>query len=224
LFKRQRVSIHYFYLLHDYTTRKISSKMPSAREWSTYIKIFSCLIIIGGVIGVISAFVGQGGIAFNWASFVLGIMYIAVGSRGFHAAVHHCAKDARQYYRGIISIIIFLIILNIIGIIVNQAVRADTYCRDYNDTHPDADLNCGTFKSALLVGGLVSLFIAVACCSACAFCARAYYHELIHEEQGYYTQVPNQAVVYQAVPTTANVYAQPPPVAYQQSPPAYQHV
>jgi len=198
--------------------------MPSAREWSTYIKIFSALIILGGVLSLIGAFVNKGGIAFNWAGLVLGVLYCAVGARGFHAATHHCAKDARQYYRGIITIIIVLIVLNIIGIAVNQASKADAYCDDFNRQNPDNTMNCSTFRSALLVGALIGLFIAVACCSACAFCARAYYHELIHEEQGYYTQVPQQ-VAYQGAPVVyaqqPPVYQQAPPVAYQQTPPTY---
>jgi len=189
--------------------------MATAREWSLWIKIFSACIIIGGVFSIISSFVNEGGIAFNWASFVLGIFYIMVGIRGFHAGLHYSAKDARQYYRGIITIIIMLIVLNIVGIIVNQVSRTDEYCREYNDRNPTNRISCHDFKKALLAAGLVSLFASVTCCSACAYCARAYYHELIHEEQGYYYTSPPVTSAYQ--------YGAPPPYPATGPTPYYSH-
>jgi len=200
--------------------------MTTAREWSTWIKLFSLFIIIGGVLALISSFLNEGGIAFNWPNFVLGVLYIVVGARGYHAGIHYSARDARQYYRGIVTIIFFLVVIHVIGIIVNQVSQSNGYCIEYNTRNPNNKISCHTFKNALLAAGLVSLFVSVTCCSACAYCARAYYYELIREEEGYYTAHFSGAT-YQYPPTNAaptyyTTTAAPPP--YFSQPPTTHHV
>jgi len=187
--------------------------MPSAREWCTYIKVFSALIILGGILGIISAFVGRT-IEFGWGSLVLGIMYICVGARGFHAANHHCVRDARQYFVGLIVIIIMNVIISVINIAVNETALVQNYCDAY------VYVDCASFGTMILWSSVATLIIGIAICICCAACARAYYHALLHEEHhGAYNPVATTVVTYQAP-----VYAQPPvyqPAPVYQSAPAY---
>jgi hypothetical protein len=193
--------------------------MTTAHEWATYIKIFSGLIIIGGIIGIISSFVYAGGITLNWGSFVLGVMYVAVGSRGMHAATHHCAKDARQYFRGLISLILVLVIINIIGITFNSITGIDQICEDDNIEAND----CNNIRAYYLIASLVGLFFAVVCCSSCAWCARAYYHALLHEEQAQFAQPGFGAhQPYNAGVTSTYTFAQPQAQAQVYYQPQYQ--
>jgi len=177
--------------------------MANAREWSTYIKIFSALIIIGGVIDIVATFAFfKGGLVLTWGTLVIGILYLSIGARGFAASISHHIRAARQYYGGVVALTIVVVIIGVVNLVINSISTINSVC----DTGDMSSLECAAVHQYYIIGGIIGIAISCLCCTSCAFCARAYYRALLeegghhHHHDGYQkvqeTGYQQQTVVY----------------------------
>jgi len=196
--------------------------MAHSGDWATIIRICSILLVI---IGVLSFVMGIVSYAFMWSDIVLGIVYIAVGARGFTAGSQRSPALAKQYFRGLVTATVLMTVLSVIDIIVTCTVEVPQFCRSYSyDT-----ASCSSYKSMVLMESLFFLFASIAICIACLGCARAYMKSLngYTPEGGYqqFTDIPH-TTVFTAGPVAygAPGQQQQPPQVYTTAPYAPQYV
>eukprot|EP01112_Ceratiomyxa_fruticulosa_P024324 TRINITY_DN990_c0_g2_i1.p1 TRINITY_DN990_c0_g2~~TRINITY_DN990_c0_g2_i1.p1 ORF type:complete len:213 (+),score=28.78 TRINITY_DN990_c0_g2_i1:300-938(+) len=174
--------------------------MPSAHEWSTYIKGFSCVILVWGAVDIILAFTQFYG--FSWESFTVGALYVTTGCVGIKASVNHRTYSALRYLRVLILTTVVVIVIGIINAcFITPTTNA--ICSYQNLDEYD----CQSLKTTALAICIVSLASAFTFCLGCIWCAHAYYRELEHEEHHLPQFVSVVAPGYQVV-------GMPPPAVY----------
>jgi len=180
--------------------------MANAREWSTWIKVFSALIIIGGVIDIIATFlVYKGGLILTWGTLAIGILYLSIGARGFAASVSHHVRAARQYYGAVVFLTIVVVIIGIVNLVINSVATINNVC----GTGDLDSIECAAVHQYYVIGGVVGIAISCLCCTSCAFCARAYYRALLEEGGHHHHFDGYQKIETAGYQQTQVVYGQP---------------